>query len=88
MADQRLGNRMGVAAVDVGGATNKTNINGGGADPRLEHDDTDYASITALRSRLANFVDGGFYTAARLNTMTYNDLVYAVRMADSASSVK
>lgn len=86
--DQRIGNNAGVAAVDNGGGTNKTNLNGAGTGaPQGEHWDTDYASVTALRARLAA-IDGTFYTAARLNTMTYNDLVYAVRLNDSASTVK
>lgn len=87
MADQRLGNRGGFAAVGVGGGTNRSNMNGGGSDPRNEHDDTDYASINALRTRLAA-IDAGYYTAARLNTMTYNDMVYAVRVADSPTTIK
>lgn len=88
MADQRLGNRMGVAAANVGGGTNKSNINGAGTGaPQGEHDDTDYTSITALRARLST-LDAGFYTAARLNTLSYNDMVYAVRLADAASTIK
>lgn len=86
--DQRIGNRTGVAAADVGGGTNKTNLNGGGTGGhRLEHDDVDYGSVSALRTRLAA-IDATFYTAARLNTMTYNDCVYAVRLADAANTIK
>lgn len=86
--DQRIGNRMGVAAADIGGGTNKTNLNGGGTDgDKLEHEDADYVSVTALRTRLAA-IDGTYYTAARMNTMTYNDMVYAVRLNDSASTIK
>ncbi len=88
MADQRIGNRAEVAAVNVGGGTNKTNINGGGNNGnQLEHEDTDYISISALRTRLAA-IDGTFYTAARMNTMTYNDMVYAVRVNDSPLTIK
>ncbi len=86
--DQRIGNRMGVAAVDVGGGTNATNLNGGGTGgARLEHDDADYATVTALRARLTA-IDSTFYSATTLNTMTYNDMVYAVRVNDSASTVR
>lgn len=86
--DQRIGNRMGVAAADVGGGTNRTNLNGGGTGaPQGEHDDTDYASNAALRARLAA-IDAGFYTAARLNTMTQNDCVYAVRLADAPTTIR
>jgi len=40
-----------------------------------------------MRTRLAA-IDSGFYTTARLNTMTRNDMVYAVRVNDYASTVK
>lgn len=86
--DQRIGNRMGVAAADAGGGTNKTNLNGGGNNgERSEHEDTDYVTVTALRARLTA-IDGTYYTAARLNAMTYNDMVYAVRLNDSPATVK
>lgn len=39
-------------------------------------------SITAMRTRLAA-LNGTYYTAARLNNMTENDMVYALR--DTAS---
>ncbi len=86
--DQRIGNRMGVAAADAAGGTNKTNLNGGGNNgDKLEHEDTDYSTVTALRARLTA-IDAGYYTAARLNTMTYNDMVYAVRLNDSPTTVR
>ncbi len=88
MADQRIGNNAGVAATNTGNAaTNKTNLTGDNASARAEHWDTDYASITALRARLAA-IDAGFYTEARLNAMTYNDMVYAVRVNDAPTSIK
>lgn len=88
MAQQRIGNQVGVAAADIGGGTNKSNLNGGGNNGEsLEHTDTDYVSITALKARLTT-LDAGFYTTARLNTMTYNDMIYAVRLADAPSTVK
>lgn len=86
--DQRIGNRMGVAAAGIGGGTNKTNINGGGTDGnQSEHEDTDYVSVSALRTRLAA-IDGTYYTAARLNTLTYNDMVYAVRLNDNPTTIR
>lgn len=45
-----------------------------------------YASINALRARLAA-IDAGLYTAAYLNTMTVNDMVYAVRLSDDADTI-
>lgn len=46
-----------------------------------------YDSVAAMRTRLAAF-NGAYYTAARLNSMTENDLVYAVRLADDAAGIK
>lgn len=85
MADQRIGNRMGVAATNVDSGAQRSNLNGS-TSVQGEHDDTDYASITALRSRLQT-IDSGFYTDSKLNTMTYNDMVYAVRVNDSVSTI-
>lgn len=39
-------------------------------------------SVSAMRTRLAA-LDGTYYTTARLNNMTRNDMVYALR--DTAS---
>lgn len=88
MADQQIGNPAGVAAVDNGGGTNRSNLNGGGTGaPQGAHWDVDYVSIATLRARLAA-IDAGFYTAARLNAMSRNDMVYAVRVADSPTTIK
>lgn len=86
MADQRIGNRAGVVALNAANGTQKTNTNGSTTNSG-EHDDADYASITALKARLTA-IDAGYYTATRLNKMTYNDLVYAVRVNDSPASIK
>ena len=86
MAVQRIGNRAGVAAANASSGTQRSNLNGS-TGAGTEHDDADYASIDALRTRLAA-IDAGYYTAARLNTMTYNDMVYAVRRNDSPTTIK
>ncbi len=88
MADQQLGSQSGVAACNIGGGTNRSNVNGGGTGaPQTGHWDTDYSDITALRARLTA-IDAGFYTAARLNTLTFNDMVYAVRLADAPTTIR
>lgn len=46
-----------------------------------------YASISALRTRLAA-IDAAYYTSARLDQMTVNDMVYAVRLADDGTSIQ
>lgn len=86
MANQRIGNTIGVVALNNVNGTQRSNTNGS-TTAQGEHDDTDYTDIAALRTRLAA-IDAGFYTAARLNTMTRNDMIYAVRVADSPATIK
>lgn len=86
MATQRIGNLIGVKALNNVSGTQRSNLNGS-TTPGGEHQDVDYNDITSLRTRLAA-IDAGFYTAQRLDTMTYNDMVYAVRRNDSPGSIK
>lgn len=48
--------------------------------------DANYADVAALRTRLA-VVNAAYYTAAQLNLMTKNDMVYALRVADDAAGI-
>lgn len=69
-----------------GTGSNKTNVNGGYDDRagfELDHTDT----IASMRARLTA-IDSGVYTTARLNQMTYNDMVYAIRRNDESASIK
>lgn len=89
MADQQIGNVVGFATKSVNGGTNPTNINGGGNNApqaSLLDADLNFQSITKMRARLAA-INGGLYTAAYLNTMTFNDMVYAIRLNDYAGSI-
>lgn len=45
-----------------------------------------YGSITALRTRLAA-ISGASFTAARLDTMTINDMIYALKINDDALGI-
>lgn len=45
-----------------------------------------YASVSSLRTRLAA-INGALYTSAYLDTMTLNDMIYAVRLADDAAGI-
>jgi hypothetical protein len=45
-----------------------------------------YTSISAMRTRLAA-INAGYYTAAQLDSMTTNDMVYALRVNDDATSI-
>lgn len=82
MADLQIGNVHGVAAR---GGTGNTNINGGDNDG-AGYNDADLLSIDAMRSRLAA-IDGSYYTTAMLNSMTTNDMVYAIRQNDAAGTL-
>lgn len=43
-------------------------------------------SVSAMRSRLAT-INGTYFTAARLNGMTKNDMMYAIRLNDDAAGI-
>jgi hypothetical protein len=77
MADAQIG------SVDLGLTfRNETQ----GTNAALVATPANYASISAMKTRLAA-INGTSYTTARLNTMTVNDLVYALRLNDDAGSI-
>lgn len=45
-----------------------------------------YAGITQMRARLAA-INGARYTSAYLDTMTYNDMIYALRTLDDPTGI-
>ena len=45
-----------------------------------------YEDVAGLRTRLTA-INAAYYTSTRLNQMTKNDMVYAVRLADDAASI-
>jgi len=49
--------------------------------------DASMKDITAMRARLTA-INATTFTAARLNTMTENDMLYAIRMNDDAAGIK
>lgn len=63
----------------------RTNVNGGFSisHPFQQKQDT----IPELRDRLTA-IDSTFYSSQRLDTMTLNDMIYAVRVTDSLSTIK
>lgn len=84
MANTQIGNSLGVAAVagkDINGGNDGLTgwVDGVSVGAEL--------SVTSLRARLA-VVNAGLYTAAYLNNMSYNDLVYALRLADAPTTVR
>lgn len=88
MADQTIGNQHGVAAVSIGGVNNKTNLSGNtGTNPQTGFEMDNADTITALRTRL-QAISATTYSDAQLDKMTYNDLIYALRVNDFPTSIK
>lgn len=90
MADQKVGNRLGTADAAINGGTNPTNVNAGGSNNNqaTAQDATlVFQSIATMRARLAA-INGAYYTAAMLNTMTENDMMYAIRQNDFPTTIK
>lgn len=61
------------------------NINGGD-DDGAGFADADMLTIDAMRARL-NTIDSSAYSSANLDAMTTNDMVYALRVHDSAGTI-
>ncbi len=81
MADQQLGNLPGVAAVAG------KNLNGGDDLRVAFNQGVNDNDIASMRARLTA-ISATTYPVATLNTMTYNDMMYAIRLNDSASTIK
>ncbi len=67
-------------------AAQRSNLNGG-RDTDAGFADSRFLTVEDMRQRL-QAIDAGFYTDRKLNTMTHNDLVYAIRVADHAGTIK
>lgn len=46
-----------------------------------------YSGVSALETRLTA-INAGYYTTARLNQMTENDMIFAVRTADDSAGIR
>ena len=68
------------------GSSSRTSENGG-PEPRRPFQDVNMLSIGEMRDRLTA-IDSTFYSAARLNAMTMNDMVFALRTNDKPQSIK
>lgn len=87
MADHQIGNIHGYAATSVGSGNEKTNLTGDSdGNPRTAHFDVDLADVAAMRARLTA-INGAAYTSSVLDTMTFNDMVYAIRLADNPNTI-
>lgn len=61
------------------------NLNGGNAIDS-GYNDSDLLTIAAMKTRL-QAIDAGLYTDAYLNTMTVNDMKYAIRLNDAVGTI-
>lgn len=88
LADQQLGNIAGVASRHVGSGTQRSNMSGSDTSPQNAAGDADANrdSIANMRARLTA-INATSYTTARLNTMTTNDMLYAIRLADNPGGI-
>lgn len=80
MADYQVG------MIDVGASNAANTQQNGGSGPQTGLNSANLDTISALRARLAA-ISAGTYTAAYLNRMTVNDMLYAVRLNDFAASI-
>lgn len=74
------------ASTPVGGREDYVNLNGG-LGVSAGFDMPIFGSIQAMRDRLTA-ISATTYSSAELDKMTYNDLVYALRMNDASGSIK
>ena len=79
MANTQVGNNLGIPA-NAG-----KNINGGD-DANTGWTNANIITGAALRARLTA-ISAASYSSTRLDAMTYNDMVYAVRVHDDLASV-
>jgi hypothetical protein len=45
-----------------------------------------YQDVAAMRTRLGT-INGTYYTSARLDSMTRNDMLYAIRLNDDSAGI-
>lgn len=74
MADRQIGNHVGVSS-----STGTVQNGGTAADAGLKN--TNITTIADARARL-QAINATYYTNARLNQMTFNDMIYAIRQND------
>lgn len=68
------------------GFVDKRNVQGAVASAGTTDSSANYNNVENLRARLTT-INGSYFTAARLNNMTKNDMVYALRLADDAAGI-
>lgn len=81
MADSERENGPGFVDVRYDNKANTGSLAG------TPHSGVNYNDVADLRTRLAA-ANGAYFTAARLNGMTKNDMVYALRVIDDAAGIR
>jgi hypothetical protein len=75
-------------AAGSGGVANDLYVNvNGGFGPGAGFNSQIFNSIDAMRARLTA-IDSTTYSAAQLDLMTMNDMIYAIRVSDYSGSIK
>lgn len=74
----QIGNTATIAKEGQFGVNGPSNINGGD-ESTTGYGSPNFNSLGVMRTRLAA-INGTLYTTAYLNQMTYNDMVYALRL--------
>jgi autotransporter translocation and assembly factor TamB len=77
---------LSTGATNLNNRDEYTNLNGGGA-PQYAFDQLSFGSVQAMRDRLQT-ISATTYSDAELDKMTYNDLIYAIRVNDASGSIK
>ena len=73
----QIGNEAGIAKESQAGVNGPSDINGG--DEVISgYNSNNFNTVAAMRTRLAAL--SAYYTVAVLNQMTFNDMVYALRV--------
>lgn len=79
MAQNQLGN--------LTGTVDRRVVSKGGSSSGSLATPANYADVNAMRTRLAA-INAGYYTTTKLDQMSVNDMVYAIRVADDATAIK
>ena len=78
MAGNQIGNELGVV--------DKRAVSKAGSNAVSTGTPANYADVNAMKTRLAA-INGTYYTATKLNQMSVNDMVFAIRTADDAAGI-
>ena len=78
MAGNQIGNNVGIV--------DKRSVSKGGSNAISLATPANYADVNAMKTRLAA-INGAYYTTTRLNQMSTNDMIFAIRSADDAAGI-